>query len=45
MSNKNEKEVKADSEISEDTIWDSFWKLTRPEVSESNKEEDTFKWF
>jgi hypothetical protein len=45
MSNKTEQEVKADSETKEDTIWDSFWKLTKTEAGEPSKEEDTFKWF
>jgi hypothetical protein len=49
MSNKNkkdkEKEVPPTPENNENTIWDSFWKLTRPEVTETKKEETTFKWF
>lgn len=49
MSNKTkkdkEKEVPTTPEKNENTIWDSFWKLTRPEVTETKKEETTFKWF
>ncbi|MDT9024398.1 MULTISPECIES: hypothetical protein [Rossellomorea] len=44
MSNKKEKEVKGSSSTeSKDTVWDSFWKLSKP--VEVNKEEKTVKWF
>ncbi|MCA1053942.1 hypothetical protein LCM10_03000 [Rossellomorea aquimaris] len=49
MSNKNkkdkEKEVPKKAETDEHSIWDSFWKLTKPEVDAKEKEETNFKWF
>lgn len=43
--NKKEKEVSAAAETNEHTIWDSFWKLAKPEANETKKEESTFRWF
>ncbi|WRP04811.1 hypothetical protein U9J35_12880 [Rossellomorea aquimaris] len=45
MSNKKEKEkeVKSSSTESRETVWDSFWKLSKS--VEVNKEEKTVKWF
>ncbi|BCB04267.1 hypothetical protein [Bacillus sp. KH172YL63] len=43
MSNKKEKEPKNTTADQKDTVWDSFWKLSKP--VEVNKEEKTVKWF
>jgi hypothetical protein len=47
--NKKEKEVPIMPEKDEHSIWDSFWKLERPEArpqaQEQKTEETTFRWF
>ncbi|WP_276607950.1 hypothetical protein [Bacillus sp. BHET2] len=43
MSNKKEKEVKSPTSDEKETVWDSFWKLSKPD--EVNTEEKTVKWF
>jgi hypothetical protein len=48
---KKEKEVPIMPEKNEDSIWDSFWKLekpeaeARPQAEEQKTEENTFRWF